>query len=148
MPILGPPGSKSWNDFFRSVEGGPENIDHLVPKNRDGMLFDNPFNPPPRDPDTDYAHAVRGTISRSYKLPLDATWILASFETFRGPDKHFYSPIYGVARTRERADELHWLSGYATVELEEQDRKKVCALLQDGIYYPIHYIGGPQWPND
>jgi hypothetical protein len=146
--FIGIPGSPEWDRFMRQVEGGPENIDHLERRNADGWLIEKPFQVPDPDPDTGYLHEVSGVLRRGYYLPIGMKWILASVEVFRGPDKRHYGVIYGMARTRERAKELHWLSGYATVDISHgRDASKVIAIQVGDDLFPIHEVGGPMWPD-
>lgn len=102
--------------YFRRISGGPEDVSHIQKADDDGWLFDEVWTPPSRNPAGELVKC-EGIITPDPSI--EFRWMLTDMEVFRGPDWNHYGRVFGLARTRERADELHWLTLQAPVEIDD-----------------------------
>lgn len=132
--------------YFRSIDGGPETVDHIPRRDTHGWLIDVPDGIRNEDP----AGYLRPTAGRliAASIPDGFGFALLSMgDIFRGPDHHHYQPIHGIADSRDRSDALHWLSGLAPVELSSDAR--IVELHDFGTTGGVLciYVGDPNWPR-
>lgn len=150
--------------YMRKISGGPADVSHISPRNAEGWICPVPDGLRDERPGG-YLAPVRGSLMPA-PPPAGMPYVLLSFgDTFRGPGNDHYQPIHGFAKTIERADELHWLTGLAPVELDgaadlysfhpkgsritwptDLERFGMHHVTHGGLLYVLR-VGGPHWPR-
>jgi len=138
-------GSPEFERHWREQEGGPPDPSGIPRRDPNGFLLDDIFDPPEFDRiygADGWTRPLHGDLEAFGMVPAGG-WLLVNFTVFRIARDHcHYRSVLGAARTRERAMELHWISGDAPIMFEQSAQ-----LYLFRRRYVVLRVGGRRWPD-